>query len=383
MTCGAAAVPPTATSAAQPEWARRPSAAGRARCLAHPDSLVHGGRAYYACVTRPAVRLIADRLDPRPRDPQPAAARSRRPVRTRPGRRRDLRPPPGHRARRRSSRRSSPRRCRRSSASCAACPCTPGSSRPTSCGHGDDADLRAPGRPLRPAAHPAHRHRALPGRRGHLRGRADHDPAHRWPACCRDWGRAASCPWPSSCTGDLFSLRERARIQGLFSAVWGVASLAGPILGAALTVTFGWRSIFSVNLPARGARLRAGRDQDDRDARHPARSPRRARRPAPGRAGSPPSSSPSCSGRAGRRSPLGLRVALVVGGVVLLVLFARAAGPAARIRSSRPSCSATRARWRPTSPARCWARPSSASTPSCRSSCRARAAARRWRRARS
>ena len=29
-------------------------------------------------------------------------------------------------------------------------------------------------------------------------------------------------------TGDLFSLRERARIQGLFSSVWGVASLAGP-----------------------------------------------------------------------------------------------------------------------------------------------------------
>ena len=51
-------------------------------------------------------------------------------------------------------------------------------------------------------------------------------------------------------TGDLFTLRERARIQGLFSGVWGVASLAGPILGAVLTVTFGWRSIFSINLPA-------------------------------------------------------------------------------------------------------------------------------------
>jgi MFS family permease len=48
---------------------------------------------------------------------------------------------------------------------------------------------------------------------------------------------------------DLFSLRERARVQGLFSGVWGVASLAGPMLGAGLTVTFGWRSIFSINLP--------------------------------------------------------------------------------------------------------------------------------------
>jgi len=50
-------------------------------------------------------------------------------------------------------------------------------------------------------------------------------------------------------SGDLFTLRERARIQGLFSGVWGVASLVGPILGAFLTVTFGWRSIFSINLP--------------------------------------------------------------------------------------------------------------------------------------
>jgi MFS family permease len=50
-------------------------------------------------------------------------------------------------------------------------------------------------------------------------------------------------------TGDLFSIEQRARIQGLFSGVWGVASLAGPMLGAALTVAFGWRSIFSINLP--------------------------------------------------------------------------------------------------------------------------------------
>jgi MFS family permease len=49
--------------------------------------------------------------------------------------------------------------------------------------------------------------------------------------------------------GDLFSLEERARIQGLFSAVWGTASLAGPALGALLVHTMGWRSVFFVNLP--------------------------------------------------------------------------------------------------------------------------------------
>ena len=49
--------------------------------------------------------------------------------------------------------------------------------------------------------------------------------------------------------GDIFTLEERARVQGFFSAVWGTASLAGPALGAFLVNTLGWRSIFFVNLP--------------------------------------------------------------------------------------------------------------------------------------
>ena len=50
--------------------------------------------------------------------------------------------------------------------------------------------------------------------------------------------------------GDIFTLEERARVQGLFSAIWGSASLAGPALGAVLVKALGWRSIFFVNLPA-------------------------------------------------------------------------------------------------------------------------------------
>lgn len=49
--------------------------------------------------------------------------------------------------------------------------------------------------------------------------------------------------------GDIFSLEERARIQGLFSGVWGTSALAGPALGALLVQTLGWRSVFWVNLP--------------------------------------------------------------------------------------------------------------------------------------
>jgi MFS family permease len=48
---------------------------------------------------------------------------------------------------------------------------------------------------------------------------------------------------------DIFTLEERARIQGFFSAVWGTSSLAGPALGALLVKTLGWRSVFWVNLP--------------------------------------------------------------------------------------------------------------------------------------
>ena len=39
--------------------------------------------------------------------------------------------------------------------------------------------------------------------------------------------------------GDIFTLEERARIQGLFSAVWGTSALAGPALGALLVKTGG------------------------------------------------------------------------------------------------------------------------------------------------
>ena len=49
--------------------------------------------------------------------------------------------------------------------------------------------------------------------------------------------------------GDIFTLEERAKIQGLFSGIWGGSALAGPMLGAWLVNSFGWRSIFWINLP--------------------------------------------------------------------------------------------------------------------------------------
>lgn len=62
-------------------------------------------------------------------------------------------------------------------------------------------------------------------------------------------GAGGLLPVAIAVVADLYALRERARIQALFSAIWGTASLVGPLLGAFLTLTFGWRSIFVVILP--------------------------------------------------------------------------------------------------------------------------------------
>ncbi len=52
-----------------------------------------------------------------------------------------------------------------------------------------------------------------------------------------------------SIIGDVIPPRERGRYQGYFGAVFGVSSVAGPLLGGWLTDGPGWRWIFYVNLP--------------------------------------------------------------------------------------------------------------------------------------
>ena len=62
-------------------------------------------------------------------------------------------------------------------------------------------------------------------------------------------GAGALFPIALATIGDLYSPKERGRYQGLFGAVFGLASLVGPALGGWLTDTFSWHLIFYVNLP--------------------------------------------------------------------------------------------------------------------------------------
>ncbi len=62
-------------------------------------------------------------------------------------------------------------------------------------------------------------------------------------------GAGSLFPVALAVIGDLFSPQERGKYQGLFGAVFGIAFVAGPLIGGFLTENLSWHWIFYVNIP--------------------------------------------------------------------------------------------------------------------------------------
>jgi EmrB/QacA subfamily drug resistance transporter len=53
--------------------------------------------------------------------------------------------------------------------------------------------------------------------------------------------------------GTLYPIDQRAKMQGIISSIWGIASILGPLAGGLIVEHWSWRWIFFVNLPITAA----------------------------------------------------------------------------------------------------------------------------------
>src|SRR5438132_150006 len=90
-------------------------------------------------------------------------------------------------------------------------------------------------------------------RRGRWRGSPD-----RTPYCCNQVVAARALQGVAggaitaavfAAVPTLFSPASLARIIGLFTGTYGLASIIGPLLGGVITDAVGWRGVFYLNLP--------------------------------------------------------------------------------------------------------------------------------------
>jgi MFS family permease len=68
-------------------------------------------------------------------------------------------------------------------------------------------------------------------------------------------GAGAVQPIGMTIVGDIYSVAERAKVQGYLAGVWALASVVGPTLGGVFSDYASWRWIFFVNLPIGAAAL--------------------------------------------------------------------------------------------------------------------------------
>jgi EmrB/QacA subfamily drug resistance transporter len=62
-------------------------------------------------------------------------------------------------------------------------------------------------------------------------------------------GAGAIQPVVTTVAGDMYTVKERARVQGWLSSVWGIAGVIGPAIGGFFAEYLSWRWIFYINIP--------------------------------------------------------------------------------------------------------------------------------------
>ncbi|WPB81867.1 MDR family MFS transporter [Archangium violaceum] len=62
-------------------------------------------------------------------------------------------------------------------------------------------------------------------------------------------GAGSMQPVALTIVGDLYTLEQRAKVQGVFSGVWGIAGLVGPLTGGLIVKYLTWHWVFFINVP--------------------------------------------------------------------------------------------------------------------------------------
>lgn len=63
------------------------------------------------------------------------------------------------------------------------------------------------------------------------------------------FGAGAVMPIASTIVGDIYTIEERAKIQGYLSSVWGISAILGPAIGGILVQYVSWQYVFWINVP--------------------------------------------------------------------------------------------------------------------------------------
>src|SRR5205085_6959529 len=62
-------------------------------------------------------------------------------------------------------------------------------------------------------------------------------------------GAGSMQPVAITIAGDIYSPRERLKIQGWLSSVWAIAAIIGPVAGGLILQRYDWAWVFWVNIP--------------------------------------------------------------------------------------------------------------------------------------